>query len=273
MMFFCKPLNYIFITSLSLLLFACSVESSNVGRGEVLTIDDSSSSDECTPNCDGKECGEDGCGGICGLCENRICNENDCMEGRCVNIPVNDQVLSCNGFALLYCSSGESEFKWCPEACMENGYNIAYGCGVEGAYEDNCNCGNIEESCTQSLEVCVSNSDIFGCDAETGFFYQVDCDGACKSIGHAGATGCSNDQCNCIDLDSNNNACLPAGADCESGVGVAFCCQGLSCVNNGYTSKCRESTPCRSQCLSPSGNVCCGGGNCSGDCVGNPCCN
>lgn len=28
----------------------------------------------CFPNCSGKECGDDGCGGICGSCINKICN-------------------------------------------------------------------------------------------------------------------------------------------------------------------------------------------------------
>ena len=36
--------------------------------------------DVCVPNCDGKVCGEDGCGGTCGICAD---NEN-CQSGQCV---------------------------------------------------------------------------------------------------------------------------------------------------------------------------------------------
>jgi hypothetical protein len=36
-------------------------------------------SDVCIPNCTNKECGDDGCGGICGNCgDNAVCNSNKC---------------------------------------------------------------------------------------------------------------------------------------------------------------------------------------------------
>ncbi len=35
--------------------------------------------DSCTPNCEGKECGFDECGWVCGGCQNgRVCNWNEC---------------------------------------------------------------------------------------------------------------------------------------------------------------------------------------------------
>lgn len=39
----------------------------------------------CTPNCAGKDCGDDGCGGTCGTCSGY--NEY-CDEGRCISDPV-----------------------------------------------------------------------------------------------------------------------------------------------------------------------------------------
>ena len=46
--------------------------------------------DVCTPDCDGKKCGDDGCGGLCGDCD----DENDCtsdscdpLTGDCINAP------------------------------------------------------------------------------------------------------------------------------------------------------------------------------------------
>lgn len=50
------------------------------GDGQVLTADVC-----CTPNCDGTECGDDGCGGSCGECSNAANGvEKACQEGMCV---------------------------------------------------------------------------------------------------------------------------------------------------------------------------------------------
>ena len=40
----------------------------------------------CTPQCDGKECGENGCGGFCGSCDDDVeCTEDSCMDGSCTH--------------------------------------------------------------------------------------------------------------------------------------------------------------------------------------------
>ena len=260
------------MTVLLSLSVGCNLDSSDRDEDQILNVDDSSSEEGCIPHCEGKDCGDDGCGDLCGVCANQLCAPGECVEGRCVNTSLDDQTLSCNGFALSYCSAGAFEVMWCPDVCRESGNNTAYGCGVSGTSSDRCNCGNIDEICSQNIETCLSDTELFLCDAADNFFYQVDCEGACKSLGHAGSFGCANDRCYCYDLDANNHRCLPAEESCESGAGVLACCPGLACINNGYTSRCRERTPCRDQCMSPSGNVCCGGGNCSGDCIGNPCC-
>jgi hypothetical protein len=38
---------------------------------------------ECLPNCDGKQCGPDGCGGTCGWCS----GDGSCQAGACVEVP------------------------------------------------------------------------------------------------------------------------------------------------------------------------------------------
>ena len=42
--------------------------------------------DDCKPNCEGRECGDDGCGGICGTCEEgESCNPlGQCIDESCV---------------------------------------------------------------------------------------------------------------------------------------------------------------------------------------------
>lgn len=38
----------------------------------------------CVPDCDGLECGPDGCGGVCGTCDDGLeCTEDSCLEGAC----------------------------------------------------------------------------------------------------------------------------------------------------------------------------------------------
>lgn len=38
---------------------------------------------KCVPNCEGKKCGDDGCGGLCGKCA----QEETCANGACVSNP------------------------------------------------------------------------------------------------------------------------------------------------------------------------------------------
>jgi hypothetical protein len=244
---------------------------SNSGQDDEQELYEEQDQDEgCVPDCDNKNCGDDGCGGECGYCTSRLCEDDECIDGDCVYTSMDDQTLTCEGFALTYCLESEWNYLWCPDACREAGYNTVYGCGVEGADSEVCNCGNLDDTCTQDMEVCLSSTDLYGCIASEGFFYQTDCEGACQSLGHIGSAGCINDACSCYDTNADGSLCLPAGERCDSG--NLFCCAGLVCSSNGSVSTCQESTPCPSQCLSPGGDVCCGGALCSGDCIGNPCC-
>lgn len=43
----------------------------------------------CVPQCDGKTCGPDGCGSVCGACDSlSVCSTSTCDEGRCVLTPI-----------------------------------------------------------------------------------------------------------------------------------------------------------------------------------------
>ncbi len=62
----------------------------------------------CTPNCSGKECGDNGCGGMCGICPSGF----DCTEdGICIK--------ECNPTA--GCFGKECGPNGCPHGCMEDG--------------------------------------------------------------------------------------------------------------------------------------------------------
>lgn len=43
----------------------------------------------CLPNCEGKECGDNGCGGACGECTTEnMCLDPDCVAGACQYVPI-----------------------------------------------------------------------------------------------------------------------------------------------------------------------------------------
>ena len=52
-----------------------------LGRCYTPSDDDGDGDPDCTPNCGGKECGRDGCGGSCGSCAgDEICADGDCID-------------------------------------------------------------------------------------------------------------------------------------------------------------------------------------------------
>jgi len=47
----------------------------------------------CTPNCVGKECGDDGCGGSCGICS----SGKVCSNGQCITCTIGQTCIASNG--------------------------------------------------------------------------------------------------------------------------------------------------------------------------------
>lgn len=92
----------------------------------------------CIPKCENKECGPDGCGGICGNCgEGEICSDlGTCQPSECGSITF---VGCCQGPTILvYCDEDGklveidcSENSW-PPFCGFDPDNEFYDCGLEG---------------------------------------------------------------------------------------------------------------------------------------------
>jgi len=62
---------------------------------------------DCLPDCDGKECGDDGCEGSCGECQ----GDNKCVNGKCVE-PGSDECDDGNDILWDGCTNGKlSEFR------------------------------------------------------------------------------------------------------------------------------------------------------------------
>jgi hypothetical protein len=74
--------------------------------------DSDSDTGACVPDCDGKECGSDGCGGYCGACDDP--SPDECLDGGVVEHFGEDQLGVCETFTCAY----ESEEFACPAASM-----------------------------------------------------------------------------------------------------------------------------------------------------------
>jgi len=121
----------------------CQLQASDAGAGEGIAVSDPLT---CTPSCAGRQCGDDGCGGSCGLCiypqtcgaygkcvskctpscAGRECGSDGC-GGSCGSCPTGSSCSSygtcsgssssgcgsvsyegcCSGSTLKYCSDGE----------------------------------------------------------------------------------------------------------------------------------------------------------------------
>ena len=166
----------------------------------------------CTPSCEGKTCGSDGCGGDCGECgEDEACNAN----GACVG-------QTCDGFCGLQNPAG----CWCDDGCFGFGDCCADICEF-------CEEGN-EEPCS-----CVPDCEGKDCGADGCFSTCGECEEgmACSEAQICEACG--------------ENACggtcgeCEEGFDCADGQCVASTCAG-SC---GSAQPTETGCYCDSQCF------------------------
>jgi len=154
----------------------------------------------CTVACGGKECGDDGCGGVCGKCP----AEHHCSDGLCFEICTHecayDGTTKCFGDAVIVCGYYDEDYclEWgdslpCPESstCMDGecvcqpdcegkecGDNGCGGsCGTCGG-EDYCIAGACEATCGNGI--CDLVESCFTCEADCGctlFYKDADGDG------------------------------------------------------------------------------------------------
>ena len=142
----------------------------------------------CTPNCSGKECGGDGCGGSCGSCG----SGESCQSGSCVtdsNCGSVDEKGKCEGKTLKYCASGELKSFYCPgygKICGYDSGNGWYDC-IEDPDACTPSCGGKEcgsDGCGGSCGSCGSGESCNGgtCEASGGggcggITYEGKCEG------------------------------------------------------------------------------------------------
>jgi hypothetical protein len=89
--------------------------------------------DSCVPDCDGKQCGDDGCGGECGTCAaDKKCENDQCVDDPCLGITVEG---CCWNGANYFCWENQLYSVDCSAnpSCGWNAGNGYYDCGTAGS--------------------------------------------------------------------------------------------------------------------------------------------
>ncbi len=187
---------------------------------------------ECEGDCSGKECGDNGCGGSCGLCpEGEGCFDNVCKPGPCVP-QCEDAECGADGCGGVcgecpadepVCKLGQCTQGSCVDDCAGK------ECGDDG-------CGGSCGACPPFYYECVAGQCVSTC--------EPDCVGK-----ECGSDGCEGSCGNC-----------PAGKHCEVGICVSDClpqCAGKECGADGCGGQCGVCSP-GEECV---GDICVAPGN------------
>jgi len=182
----------------------------------------------CEPQCDGKQCGPDGCGGNCppGCGPNATCQGGTCVcTGRACGSACCAAGEVCYGGACCKpsCSGKECGTDGCGGSCGSCPGTLA--CGADGK----CGCvGGLTRCDTECVDTL---SDAHHCgDCTTVCETPLVCaNGTCSETCPEGYTNCDG---SCADLQSNHDHC----GSCERACGPeAVCVQGECACENGLT--------------------------------------
>ena len=219
------------------------VDSNNDGD---MTHSDASPGIECSPQCDGVECGDDGCGGTCGACPEAapLCQDGLCLPeclpgcggkecgddgcgGTCGACP-EAAPLCQDGLCLPECIPGCSD-----KVCGDDGCEGSCGtCGEPSTCVDGqCVCpptcaGNEcgDDGCGGSCGECIPGT---MCNEEG--MCQTNCDWWCQD------KECGNPQGDC-----ECGICEGCGVECADGLCVFAGCKGKQCGGDGCGGSCGE---------------------------------
>ena len=208
---------------------------------------DTSDCEGCEPDCDGRDCGDDGCGGSCGECGlGETCSADGLCEGECTP--------DCDG-----------------RDCGDDG--CSGSCGSCDAGETCSAAGVCEGECTPDCTGLDCGDD--GCGGSCG-----DCD-----AGETCEEGLCVGECtpDCTDLECGDDGCGGSCGDCaddetcEEGTCVGDCvpdCTDLECGDDGCGGSCGDCAvgescvdgACTTGCLPDCTGRDCGGDGCGGSC-------
>lgn len=183
----------------------------------------------CTPNCGGKTCGDDGCGGSCGPCTGGSCSGGACV---CTNGLVacgsrcamgNGSLVSCppNGVTTACCSGTCRELFNGPQVCQ--GRAVGDACEVPAQCNSNvctggvCRCPSGQMRKPGTTECCVPNG------ATCGPNLPACC---------AGTSQCTGPNSTCVALASGAKCTFDA--QCDSGICEPDCSTAPFCTIQEY---------------------------------------
>ncbi len=241
---------------------------------------------DCVPECSGKLCGDDGCGGVCGLCEvGQECDAGTCCTPACLDIHCGDN--GCGGVCGLclegqlctfegMCCSPHCEGKTCGSdgcggdcgTCGEGALCTHGNCCVPAC--DGKNCG--DDGCGGTCGICPPGGSCLD-----GLCCLPDCSGkVCGSDGCGGTCGSCSGDLSCV-----LGQCKGCGdGKCEGGETKCNCeadcgapsCAGKTCGDDGCGGSCGTCTApktCQSGtcvCTPNCAGKTCGDNGCGGTC-------
>ncbi len=205
-------------------------------KSDAASCDASGKCLECVPNCTGKACGDDGCGGFCGFCADSVKTTCD-ASGQCVDPCAGPKPLTC-----LTATCGDDGCGGTCGACATGSECISGQCQKMGSL-DSCvgHCGSTAPSGCYCMKGCEASGT---CCADFGATCtcKPNCTGkACGDDGCGGTCGvCPSNTPYCGATGQCTATCTPkcSGKTCgDDGCGGACgtCASGSACA---YTSQC-----------------------------------
>ncbi len=265
----------------------CGLDCGSCGKGKVCHKYQC-----CTPDCDGKTCGPDGCGGQCGSCP----GNGDCVLGNCVACQPKCDGKSCGPDGCggecgdcpdpKVCAQGKCLDSLCAGQC--GGGPFKDGAGKDCYCDDQCT--ELGDCCAGACVACPDNKGCCKPSCEGKKCGDNGCGGACGVCPEGGL--CTNGQCPACKVDCAGKTCgpdgcggscgsCPTGKDCNSGTCTCpltkdtICCDKSLCLLDSCgqvgpplypcTYGCSDgqcSAPCQPSCV---GKVC-GSNGCGGSC-------
>ena len=203
------------------------------------TAADEETADACVPNCEDKDCGDDGCGGSCGQCDGA---QQLCAEGICVCIPK--------------CSEKDCGDDGCGGACGVCGENQLCTEGKCGCAHAPCGetCCPADEQCNEVMQECCILETCHGNEVacgpmENGCGVEIDCGECIDQDLCDGELTCQAGECvngappDCDDHNPcTDDSCTPASGACvqKSKANSTPCEAPLLCVGQCQDGVCQE---------------------------------
>ncbi len=239
---------------------------------------------ECTPDCAGKQCGNDGCGGTCGKCpQNQSCQNNHCVAGdctpKCQGMECGDD--GCGGTCGTCPPGKKCQAGKCAASCQPNceGKQCGTdGCGGTcGQCPPNffCDAGHCAKTCEPKCTGKQCGSD--GCGGTCGSCqpgFTCSADGHCQQ---GCVPDCNGKQCGSDGCGGTCGSCPPSFT-CSNGHCTSGCtpsCTGKQCGDDGCGGSCGTCNPgdycnlqghCVTNCQPNCTGKECGSDGCGGSC-------